>query len=95
MEAVNMTDIQGRHNAIMENRSKLMLTGVNDVERFDENAVVLYTQLGELTIKGEKLHISEMSLESGELNIDGEISALIYGQRDAVSKLGFFGKLLR
>ena len=90
-----MTDIQGRHNAIMENRSKLMLTGVNDVERFDENAVVLYTQLGELTIKGEKLPISEMSLESGELNIDGEISALIYGQRDAVSKLGFFGKLLR
>ena len=90
-----MTDIQGRHNAIMENRSKLMLTGVNDVERFDENVVVLYTQLGELNVKGEKLHISEMSIESGELNIDGEISALIYGQRDAVSKLGFFGKLLR
>lgn len=90
-----MTDIQGRHNAIMENRSKLMLTGVNDVERFDENLVVLYTQLGELTIKGEELHISEMSVESGELNIDGKISALIYGQRDAVSRLGFFGKLFR
>ncbi|WP_295153522.1 sporulation protein YabP [uncultured Ruminococcus sp.] len=90
-----MTDIQGRHNAIMENRSKLMLTGVNDVERFDENLVVLYTQLGELTIKGEELHIREMSVESGELNIDGKISALIYGQRDAVSRLGFFGKLFR
>ena len=90
-----MTDIQGRHNAIMENRSKLMLTGVNDVERFDEILVVLYTQLGELTIKGEELHISEMSVESGELNIDGKISALIYGQRDAVSRLGFFGKMFR
>ncbi len=90
-----MTEIQGRHNAIMEDRSKLMLTGVNDVERFDENTVVLYTQLGELTIKGEKLHISEMSVENGEMNIDGEVTALIYGQRDAVSRLGFFGKLFR
>ena len=66
-----MTEIQGRHNAILEDRSKLMLTGVNDVERFDENTVVLYTQLGELTVKGEKLHISELSVENGELNIDG------------------------
>ncbi|MBQ8967073.1 sporulation protein YabP [Ruminococcus sp.] len=90
-----MTEIQGRHNAIMEDRSKLMLTGVNDVERFDENTVVLYTQLGELTMKGEKLHISEMSVENGEMNIDGEVTALIYGQRDAVSRLGFFGKLFR
>ncbi|SEL15997.1 sporulation protein YabP [Ruminococcus albus] len=90
-----MTDIQGRHNAILEDRSKLMLTGVNDVERFDENTVVLYTQLGELTVKGEKLHISELSVENGELNIDGEISAMVYGQRDAVSRLDFLGKLLR
>ena len=90
-----MTEIQGRHNAILEDRSKLMLTGVNDVERFDENTVVLYTQLGELTIRGEKLHISELSVENGELNIDGEISAVVYGQRDAVKKLAFFGKLLR
>ena len=90
-----MTDIQGRHNAILENRSRLMLTGVNDVERFDDKSAVLYTQLGELTVKGEKLHISELSVENGELNIDGEISAIIYGQRDAVSKLSFFGKLLR
>ena len=90
-----MTEIQGRHNAILEDRSKLMLTGVNDVERFDENTVVLYTQLGELTVKGEKLQISELSVENCELNIDGEISAMVYGQRDAVSRLGFFGKLLR
>ncbi|MBP3798095.1 MAG: sporulation protein YabP [Ruminococcus sp.] len=90
-----MTEIQGRHNAILENRSKLMLTGVNEVERFDENIVVLYTQLGQLTVKGEKLHISEMSVDSGELNIDGEISGLIYGERDMVGRLSFLGKLFR
>ena len=90
-----MTEIQGRHNAILENRSRLMLTGVNEVERFDENIVVLYTQLGQLTVKGEKLHISEMSVDSGELNIDGEISGLIYGERDMVGSLSFLGKLFR
>ena len=68
-----MTEIQGRHNAILEDRSKLMLTGVNDVERFDENTVVLYTQLGELTVKGEKLHISELSVENGELNMSSKV----------------------
>lgn len=90
-----MNETQGRHNAIMENRSKLMLTGVNDVESFDEKQIILYTQLGELTIRGEKLHVSEMSIESGELNVDGEISALVYGEKDRVKKLSAIGKLFR
>ena len=74
-----MTD---RHNAILEDRSKLMLTGVTDVESFDENKVYLYTQLGELVIRGKQLHVNEMSLESGELTVEGEISALSYGDKD-------------
>lgn len=90
-----MNDQQGRHNAIMENRTRLMLTGVNDVESFDEKQIILYTQLGELTVKGDKLHVSEMSLESGELNVDGEITALIYGEKDRVKKLSALGKLFR
>lgn len=90
-----MNDQQGRHNAIMENRTRLMLTGVNDVESFDEKQIILYTQLGELTVKGDKLHVSEMSIESGELNVDGEITALIYGEKDRVKKLSTLGKLFR
>lgn len=90
-----MNDTQGRHNAILENRSRLVLTGVNDVESFDDKQIVLYTQLGELTVRGEKLHVSEMSIESGELNVDGEISALIYGEKDRVKKLGAIGKIFR
>ena len=65
-----------RHNAILEDRRKLMLTGVTDVESFDEKQVGLYTQLGELTIRGKDLHVSEMSLESGELSVEGEIQPL-------------------
>ena len=84
-----------QHNAILENRKKLMLSGVTDVESFDEKLVVLYTQLGELTVKGSELHVNEMSVESGDLTVEGEIKALIYGEKDRTKKLGFFGKLLR
>ena len=87
-----MTD---RHNAILEDRSKLMLTGVTDVESFDENKVYLYTQLGELVIRGKQLHVNEMSLESGELTVEGEISALSYGAKDRTKKPGVLGKLFR
>lgn len=84
-----------RHNAILEDRSKLMLTGVTDVENFDENKVYLYTQLGELVIRGRQLHVNEISLESGELTVEGEINALIYGDKDRTKKLGLLGKLFR
>ena len=80
-----------RHNAILEDRRKLMLTGVTDVESFDEKQVGLYTQLGELTIRGKDLHVSEMSLESGELSVERERQALIYGDKDRNKKLGLIG----
>lgn len=84
-----------RHNAILEDRQRLMLTGVTDVDSFDENLVVLFTQLGELTIRGKQMHVNEMSVESGELIVEGEINALIYGEKDRTKKLGLLGKLFR
>ena len=61
-----MNDTQGRHNAILENRQRLQLSGVTDVDSFDEDEIRLFTQLGELTIKGKDLHINEISVESGD-----------------------------
>lgn len=90
-----MDEFQGRHNAILENRSRLMLTGVTDVECFDEDSITLYTQLGELTIKGKNLHINEMSVDSGDLNVEGDISALLYGEKDRQKKLSALGKIFR
>lgn len=84
-----------RHNAILQDRSKLMLTGVTDVESFDEKKVELYTQLGQLVIRGSELHVNEMSLESGELTVEGEISALVYGDKDRTRKPTLLGKLFR
>ncbi len=83
------------HNVIMECRRSLTLSGVTDVDSFDERCIILYTQLGELVIKGRDLHINMMSVETGDMTIDGDIWALCYGDRDKKSSTSFLGKLFR
>lgn len=90
-----MEQTQGRHNAILENRQKLMLSGVTDVDSFNENEISLFTQLGELVIRGENLHINEMSVESGDLSVEGDISGIIYGDKDRKKKLSAIGKIFK
>ena len=90
-----MTDNTGNHSLILENRSRLELTGITDVDRFDEQEIALFTQLGELTVRGSGLHINEMSVGSGKLSVEGEISAVIYGDKDRKKKLSFLGKLMK
>lgn len=89
------TITQQNHNLYLENRGKLVLTGVTDVDSFDEGAILLYTQLGELVIRGKKLHINVMNVETGDLEVEGDISGLIYGDRDKKSKPNIFGKLFK
>ena len=90
-----MTDMTGSPSLILENRSRLELTGVTDVDRFDEQEIALFTQQGELTIRGSGLHINEMSVGSGKLSVEGEVTALIYGDKDRKKKLSFLGKLVK
>ena len=52
------------HNLIMENRKKISLSGITDVDHFDENTVLLYTQMGELTISGKDLHVNDLSVDT-------------------------------
>ena len=82
------------HNLILEDRRLLTVSGVSDVDSFDEETVVVFTDFGELTIKGSDLHINRLSVEVGDLTVEGKISALIYSQ-EAVSKGGFFSKVFR
>lgn len=86
---------QGRHNLILENRGNLVLTGVTDVDSFDENSILLYTELGELVIRGKKLHINIMNVETGDLSVEGDISALVYGDRERKKKANLIGKLFK
>lgn len=70
--------IKSPHNLMLKDRKSLNLTGVSDVDSFDEKIVVLYTDYGKLTIKGENLHIDNLNLNSGELAIDGKIFSITY-----------------
>lgn len=70
-----------RHTVTMEDRKRLQLTGVTDVESFDEQTVLLVTEPGELVIRGNGLHISRIDVASGDLTLEGEIDELSYGDR--------------
>lgn len=90
-----MADVQGKHNLILENRSHLVLSGVTDVDSFNEEEIRLFTQLGELTIRGTNLHINEMSVESGDISVEGDVWSLCYGEKDRKKKLSVVGKLFK
>jgi sporulation protein YabP len=82
------------NNIIMEDRRILSVSGVSDVDSFDEETVTVYTDLGLLTIRGNSLHINRLSVETGELSVEGEINSLTY--TDAQPKgASFFSKVFR
>lgn len=65
-------------NIYIADRSSIKVTGVTDVISFDEYAVSMSTESGELTVEGEGLHISELSLGTGEIAIEGKLWSLSY-----------------
>ena len=67
------------HIIHIENRQFISITGVNDVESFNENEVILSTEFGELHVDGNGLHITKLSLDEGQVIIEGEIIAFDYG----------------
>ena len=82
------------HNLVMEDRRTLSITGVSDVDSFDEGTIIVFTDLGELTVRGSDLHIRNLNIEAGEVSLEGNISALSYAD-NAVKQTGFFGKVFR
>ncbi len=70
--------VKSTHSLILDNRSVLTLTGVTDVQGFDEQTVNLVTDVGALVVKGEALHINKLNLESKDVQIDGKINSLQY-----------------
>lgn len=72
---------EGRHAVALDGRKKLSVSGVEEVESFDENTVVMVTAMGVLVVRGENLHIEALSLEGGELRVEGEIESLSYEEQ--------------
>ena len=76
----DMTDggVAAYHRLQLEGREKLSVSGVEDVERFDESGVIMTTSAGTLIVTGEDLHIGKLSLDGGEMQVDGRIDAVTY-----------------
>ena len=83
------------HSAILENRERLQLSGVTAIDSFDDRAVVLYTNCGQLTILGRELHMQQISVETGDVTVEGEVQAMRYSDRDRTAPDGLLGRLLR
>lgn len=72
------TRIKRPHQILWKDRKQGSITGVVDVVSFDESMVLLETELGMLTLKGKELHISRLSLEVGEVELEGMIDSMVY-----------------
>lgn len=76
------------HKLTIENRASGTMTGIREVVSFDENQIVLDTDMGLLTLKGKELHVSRLTLEKGEVDINGTIESLNYSSNEALRRSG-------
>ena len=84
-------------NIILENRNKLSISGVNDVLSFDDQIVILETDLGMLTVKGDDLRINKLSIDTSEVVVEGNIYNLRYSEKQAHKSTGgsLLGKIFK
>ena len=81
-------------NIFLENRKKMSISGVKEVANFNEEIITMFTTLGQLTIKGKNMHISRLSVETGDVEIQGEVCALGYSD-NLSKKSSLISKLVR
>lgn len=88
---------QKTHKMIISNRKSGVLNGVIDVLSFDVGEILLETELGMLMIKGADLHVKRLTLEKGEIDIEGRIDSLTYSDVKTASKQGesLLGRLFK
>lgn len=75
-------------NLILENREKLSISGVSDVLSFDDQIIIIETDLGLLTVKGENIRINKLSIDTSDVIIEGDINSLMYSNSDFQKKSG-------
>ena len=82
-------------NTILENRNKLSVSGVKDVLSFDDQVIIMETELGLLTVKGENLKINKLSIDTSEVIVEGEISSLSYSEQNKIKQEGLLSKIFK
>lgn len=73
-----MEEQRQKHQIVLKNREKVIISGAAEVDSFDEHRVVLITELGVLLIKGSGLHIQSLNVESGDVSVQGHIDSVDY-----------------
>ena len=82
------------HSLSLEDRRRLLVSGVTDVESFNEQEVIMGTSLGVLSVRGQDLHMEKLSVDSGDVVVTGSIEAMEYEDAPVRSE-GFFARLFR
>ncbi|MGJ0681851.1 sporulation protein YabP [Flavonifractor plautii] len=91
----NRPRAEAAHHIILEEREQLSVSGVEEVESFDENTIVMLTNRGTLIVRGEELHIEKLSLDGGDLKVEGTIDSLTYEDSGLDRAGGLFARLFR
>ena len=91
------SNVTKAHKVLLANRKTGAFSGIVDVLSFDVAEILLETELGMLLIKGHDLHVNRLSLEKGEVDIEGRIDSLAYSDVKNVGKQAesFFGRLFK
>ncbi len=84
-----------KHSLSLENRKKLKMAGIKDVESFDENVVIACIENGEIIIKGTGLQINNLNISNTELCIDGLIDSITYSEHNTAKGGNLFSKLFK
>jgi sporulation protein YabP len=84
------------HKVVIDSREKVIITGVEDVDSFNENEVIMLTNHGFITVTGEDLHISKLNLDEAQLVVTGMIQSIDYADHEEErAKKGVFSKMFR
>lgn len=83
------------HSINIIDREKTEITGVIEVVSFDEETAILETTAGVIVLKGQNIHMSSLNLNTGEVGVEGYITALSYSENQLEQKHWFLSKLLK
>lgn len=90
-----MDDKKSNHRLVVDRRKQVEIDGVEDVLAFDEQEVVLETTEGMLVIVGQELHVNQLNLTSGKVQLTGSIESVNYTEDEGLNKGSFLGKLFK
>lgn len=82
---------QVEHRILLESRHSLTVSGVEEVESFDDTTITMHTNHGMLVVQGEGLHIEKLSLDGGDLKVEGQVDSLSY-EDSSQSPTGFLSR---